>query len=128
MARRLVGAVRHGETGPRLSAPAEGSHAVDRGTVEMGRLRARHGTGSEASRRGRNMTSLFRKMRWWLERRRKEEELREELQFHLTVEIEERRAQGLSEREAVSAARRDLGNTAIVHEDARAVWSWTLVE
>jgi len=74
------------------------------------------------------MTFLFRKMRWWLQRRRKEDELREELQFHLTVEIDQRRAQGLSEREAVSAARRDLGNTAIVHEDARAVWTWTLVE
>ena len=74
------------------------------------------------------MTVLFRKMRWWLKRRRKEDELREELQFHLTAEIDERRAQGLSEREAISAARRDLGNTAMVHEDARAVWSWTLVE
>jgi macrolide transport system ATP-binding/permease protein len=74
------------------------------------------------------MTSPFRKLRWWLQRRRKEEELREELQFHLTAEIDERRGQGLSEREAVSAARRDLGNTAIVQEDARAVWSWTLVE
>ena len=74
------------------------------------------------------MTFLFRKMRWWLQRRRKEDELREELQFHLAAEIDERRAEGLSEREALSAARRDLGDVAIVHEDARAVWSWTLVE
>ena len=29
------------------------------------------------------MTSLFRKFTWWLQRRRKEDELREELQFHL---------------------------------------------
>ena len=29
------------------------------------------------------MISLFRKVQWWLHRRRKEDELREELQFHL---------------------------------------------
>ena len=32
------------------------------------------------------MTSLFRKFTWWLQRRRKEDELREELQFHLAEE------------------------------------------
>ncbi len=31
------------------------------------------------------MTSLFRNVQWWLQRRRKEEELHEELQFHLAV-------------------------------------------
>ena len=38
--------------------------------------------------------TLFRKMRWWLQRQRKEDELREELQFHLAAEIDERRAAG----------------------------------
>ena len=32
------------------------------------------------------MTVSFRKIRWWLQRRRKEDELREELQFHLDEE------------------------------------------
>ena len=40
------------------------------------------------------MISLFRKVHWWLQRRRKEEELREELQFHVAEEMEERRADG----------------------------------
>jgi predicted permease len=72
--------------------------------------------------------SLFRKVQWWLQRRRKEEELREELQFHLTEEMDERRAGGLSADEATWAARRNLGNTTLLREDARTVWSWMLLE
>ena len=53
---------------------------------------------------------FMRKLQWWLHRRRKEEELREELEFHLTEEAGERRGEGLSSEEAAAAARRDLGN------------------
>jgi len=74
------------------------------------------------------MTSLFRKLQWWLRRRRKEDELREELQFHLAAETEEREADGLPADEARLAARRDLGNAALVQEDARALWSWVLLD
>ena len=74
------------------------------------------------------MMALFRKVLWWLQGRRKEEELREELQFHLAEEIEERRADGLPDVEAAWAARRDLGNTTLLREDARTLWSWTLFE
>ena len=74
------------------------------------------------------MISLFRKVQWWLQRRRKEEELREELQFHLAEEMEERRADGLPDDEATWAARRDLGNTTLLREDARTLWSWVLLE
>src|SRR6266545_71925 len=74
------------------------------------------------------MTSLFRKFRWWLQRRRKETELREELQFHLAEEMEDRRADGLSEDDARWAARRDLGNATLLREDTRALWSWVLLE
>ncbi len=74
------------------------------------------------------MTALFQKLRWWLNRRRREDELREELQFHLAEETEQRQAEGLSEGAARYAARLDLGNPAVVKEDARALWSWVLVE
>jgi macrolide transport system ATP-binding/permease protein len=74
------------------------------------------------------MSFSLRKMRWWLQRRQREEDLREELQFHLAAETAERQAAGSSEREALAAARRDLGNTAAVREDARALWSWILLE
>jgi putative ABC transport system permease protein len=69
------------------------------------------------------MNALFRKVQWWVQRRRKDEEIREELQVHLAEEIEERRTDGLSADEATRAARRDLGNTAVLREDARTLWS-----
>jgi predicted permease len=74
------------------------------------------------------MTSLFRKFTWWLQRRRKEDELRAELKFHLAEEAGERQADGLSEDEARWAARRDLGNVTLLREDTRTLWSWILLE
>jgi predicted permease len=74
------------------------------------------------------MTPLFRKVKWWLERGRREADLRAELEFHLEEETDERRAQGLSPEAAAQAARRDLGNPTIVKEDARALWSWIVFE
>jgi macrolide transport system ATP-binding/permease protein len=62
-------------------------------------------------------------MRFW-KRKRKEAELEEELRFHLEEEAEERRGAGLSQAEARNAARRELGNVALVQEDTRAVWTW----
>jgi predicted permease len=68
------------------------------------------------------MRALFRKFTWWAQRRRKEEELREELQFHLEEETQERQADGLAEDEARRAAHRDLGNVTLVREDTRTLW------
>ncbi len=70
------------------------------------------------------MKTQWRRFIWWLQPRRKEAELSEELQFHLEQEERERRAAGLPEDEARWAARRDLGNEARVREDARALWTW----
>jgi predicted permease len=74
------------------------------------------------------MTSLFRKFTWWVQRRRKENELREELEFHLANEADERQADGLSEDQASWAARRDLGNVTLLREDTRTLWTWSPLE
>src|SRR6266487_1457273 len=74
------------------------------------------------------MTSLFRKFMWWKHRRRKEDELREELQFHLSNEADERQADGLTEDQAKWAASRDLGNVTLLQEDTRTLWTWTPLE
>jgi macrolide transport system ATP-binding/permease protein len=74
------------------------------------------------------MNPFFRKLRWLTERRRKEAELREELEFHLEEEAEQHQAGGLAEDEARYAARRELGNFMLLQEDSRAVWGWTMVE
>jgi predicted permease len=72
--------------------------------------------------------TLFRKLSWWLERRRREADLREELQFHLDEEAAVRQADGLSTEQAQLAARRDLGNVTLLREETRTLWSWMLVE
>ncbi len=61
-------------------------------------------------------------------RRRKEAELDEEIRFHLAEEAEERVTDGVAPAQAVSAARRDFGNVALVREATREVWGWGFAE
>jgi len=67
---------------------------------------------------------------WWTRRQKeqKEKDLREELEFHLSEEANEREACGLSRDEARAAARRDLGNVTLLQEETRALWTSRLVE
>ncbi|MPZ20689.1 MAG: FtsX-like permease family protein [Luteitalea sp.] len=74
------------------------------------------------------MNTFFRKLRWLMQRRSKEAELREELQFHLEEDAEQRQGDGLAEDEARRTARRELGNLTLVEEDTRTVWGWTILE
>ena len=70
------------------------------------------------------MIALVRKLGWLARRRRKDDELAAELQFHLEEEMDDRREAGLSGEEAKWAARRELGNLGAVQEQTRAQWSW----
>ena len=74
------------------------------------------------------MKAFIRKLMWLAQRRRREAELREELEFHLEEEAEERKEQGLTSDEARWASRRDLGNMALVEENVRGVWIWRFWE
>jgi macrolide transport system ATP-binding/permease protein len=74
------------------------------------------------------MIPWYRRLAWRLQRSRRESILREELEFHLNEEAQERRGDGLSAGDAAWAARRDLGNLTQLREEARALWSWTLLE
>jgi predicted permease len=58
----------------------------------------------------------------------REQELDAELQFHLDEEAAARQAAGLPPEEARRAARRDLGNIALVKESTRAAWGWVVIE
>ena len=62
------------------------------------------------------------------DRDKKESELREELEFHLEQETEERASAGLSLEEAHYAARRDLGNLTRVMENTRAAWGTSFLD
>jgi putative ABC transport system permease protein len=57
-------------------------------------------------------------------RRRRELELDDEIAGHLAMAVRERVARGESAHEAEAAARRELGNEALVKEAARAQWGW----
>ncbi len=74
------------------------------------------------------MIRIFRKLGWLARRGTKEAELLEELEFHLAEEAEEAAAAGLTGEGAKYAARRDLGNLALVMEDTRAAWGWVCLE
>lgn len=74
------------------------------------------------------MIPFFRKLSWWMRRRSREAGLREELEFHLEEEAEERQAEGLTVDEAHRAARRDLGNVTLIQENTRALWTWTFLQ
>src|SRR4051794_34352667 len=94
----------------------------------MEHLLPRHGIDSESSRSGGAMNSFFRKLRWLIRRSDKEAQLREELQFHLEEEREQRQDDGLTEDEARLAARRELGSLALLEENTRAAWGWMRLE
>lgn len=75
------------------------------------------------------------RLRWLLfridalfHRKRQEQDLAEELRFHLEEEAEEQMERGLPNEEARRAARRSLGSTALVQEEARNVWIWPRLE
>jgi len=74
------------------------------------------------------MNSFFRKLRWLAQRRGKDAELREEIQFHLDEDAEELRERGLAEDDARWAARREFGNVARVKESVRVEWGWARLE
>lgn len=74
------------------------------------------------------MTSFLRRLIWLAKRRRKDDELREELQFHLDEEAEQCQTEGLPQDQARWAARRDLGNATLLQESTRALWTATFFE
>ena len=74
------------------------------------------------------MTSLLRRLSWWLRRRRKETELREELRFHIEEEADRLQEDGLAQDQARWAAHRDLGNVTRLREETRTLWTSAVID
>jgi putative ABC transport system permease protein len=61
-------------------------------------------------------------------RRRREQDLQDELAAHLSIDIQDRIDAGEDAQRAWQAARRDFGNVTRIAEDTRATWGWAGVE
>jgi putative ABC transport system permease protein len=61
-------------------------------------------------------------------RRRREQELHDEIAAHLRMDARERIDSGTDPEEARRAARQDFGNLVLITEDTRAAWGWTTAE
>ena len=68
--------------------------------------------------------TLLRRIRSWFGRRRLDDGLRDELEFHRAELQRALEAQGVNPDEAARESRRRLGNVALAREDAREVWIW----
>src|SRR5712664_3566974 len=70
-------------------------------------------------------------MRWlsrFFGRRKREEELDEEVRSHLQMAARERAERGEDAKEAEHAVLREFGNVGLVKETTRDVWGWRWVE
>lgn len=66
-------------------------------------------------------------MRWWQTKKR-DADLERELAVDLELEEQEQRENGLTGDEARSAARRALGNAALIRGQAHEAWGWVWLE
>jgi putative ABC transport system permease protein len=69
-------------------------------------------------------------MAWWSfwHRRRREQDLEDELTHDLTVEVEQRIRAGMTREEAQRSSQREFGNMLSIKEGIRDTWGWTPVE
>ncbi len=63
-----------------------------------------------------------RRLRYWLHSHERARLLREEMEFHLGMKVQELMEDGLTESDARGAARRQFGNLTLRQEESRATW------
>ena len=68
------------------------------------------------------MIRLLQRLRYLLQRDRRERELDDELQFHLEMKQRELESRGLDRAAAAAAAQRTFGNLPLTHDHVRDVW------
>jgi putative ABC transport system permease protein len=69
------------------------------------------------------MTTIFRRLRYFLGRSRHDADLREEMEAHRALRQDAFERDGLAPEDAAVASRRALGNVALAVDDARDVWT-----
>jgi putative ABC transport system permease protein len=61
-----------------------------------------------------------------MNRERQEQDLKDEIAFHLNAEVERRVAAGESRADALASAKREFGNVTLVEEVTRSTWAWSM--
>ena len=74
------------------------------------------------------MIEFLRRLRVMLRGRRLDDDLAEEMAFHLEMEAEARRDAGANPEEADAAARRQFGNALSLRDQSRDQWGWAWLE
>src|SRR5918994_5185296 len=74
------------------------------------------------------MTTLFRRLLYFLRRSRHDVDLREEIEAHRALRQDAFERDGLAPEDAAHASRRALGNVALAVDDARDVWTIRTVD
>jgi putative ABC transport system permease protein len=74
------------------------------------------------------LNEIWRRLKAATKRKQLDRDLNDEVAFHLAMREGKNRAGGMGEQEAGYAARRQFGNTTIVKECARGIWSLTSLE
>jgi hypothetical protein len=75
-----------------------------------------------------SIREFARRVRVLVYREQFDRDLEREMQFHLERQAEENRDAGMSERDAMNAARRRFGNTTLLREVSHDVWGRTSLE
>src|ERR1700730_17679301 len=114
--------VRGGAAIAGLPADAIGEEALARGAFAMEESAGGDFRSLESSeKRERSMRFTL----WG--RKRRDRELREEIQAHLTLAEREEIESGRAPKEAQAAARREFGNVSVAEETTRDTWGWRWV-
>ncbi len=74
------------------------------------------------------LSQIWRRLRFFFRHGQMDHDLAEEMQLHLELKEEEKKAAGFDEEEARLAARREFGNPMLLREASREMWGWTTIE
>ena len=74
------------------------------------------------------MPDIFRRLRYFGQRARFEEEVRSEIQFHIDARAAELEAGGVPRADAIAQARREFGSRSIAAEGSRSAWQFAWIE
>jgi len=74
------------------------------------------------------MSELWRRLLMFFDRDRFDRDLREEMENHLAMQVEENREDGMDAGEARHAAQRQFGNAALIQEFSREAWGWMALQ